>query len=141
MRLRFYGGDPQWGVPSDAHPRVRDGVIYRYGLTWAPDYSRPPRYLCVCQCGHSRSVALARVLHARRRQAVACGWQTAGDGLAHLVAWADVVCVLQSHFAEHIPAEQRPKVVALDVGHDLWSNPYHPELLAILERMVKEARL
>lgn len=94
-----------------------------------------PRVLCICQYGHSRSVALCRVLHGRGFKAVAAGVSTAGDGLAHIAAWADVICVLQPSFSAHVPEEHRHKIRDFDVGPDRWSNPYNQELLSILTGM------
>lgn len=97
--------------------------------------------LCVCQYGHSRSVALARALHARRIPAVACGWLTAGTGLAALAAWADRIAVLEPGYAAHVPADHRAKIIVIDVGPDRWSNPYHPELAALVDRLAHAAGL
>lgn len=95
-------------------------------------------YLCVCQYGHSRSVALARVLHGLGRSAVACGWGTAGTGLPHLCWWADKILILDSGFIKYIPETYRFKIVDFHVGPDRWSNPYNQELLGILKQMVNE---
>lgn len=94
------------------------------------------KWLCLCQYGHSRSVALARRLHHRGIPAVAAGVGTGGDAIAALAEWADTIAVLEPHFAASVPAQHRHKVVVFNVGRDRWSNPYHPELLGILEEML-----
>lgn len=99
---------------------------------------RTDNYLCVCQYGHSRSVALTRVLHSFGRPAVAAGWMTSGTGLIHLCEWATTICLLEPHFEAHIPHEHRSKIAVLNVGRDRWSNPYHPELHALLQKLVKD---
>lgn len=99
------------------------------------------KFLCVCQYGHSRSACLCRVLHGKGQQAVACGWGTAPDAIPALGVWADHILLLESHFLNFIPPDLRHKVITLDVGRDRWSNPYHPELHAMLERMVAESGL
>ncbi len=97
------------------------------------------RVLCVCQYGHSRSVALARRLHHRKIVAVAAGWSTGGDALAVLSAWADVIAVMTPEIVNtHIPAEHRHKVADFNVGPDRWSNPYNHELLAICDKKIEE---
>jgi len=93
--------------------------------------------LCVCQYGHSRSVALTRVLHHEGHHAVAVGWQTSGTSLSLLAAWADKIFVLEGWFAKFVPEEHRHKVVAFDVGPDRWSNPYHPDLSQTLWAMYR----
>jgi len=100
----------------------------------------PVRVLCVCQYGHSRSVALARELHSRGVVAVACGVATAGSGLRRLAEWATHVALLDDALRGSIPAEAVSKLVSFHVGPDRWVNPYHPELRSILADMV-DARL
>lgn len=96
------------------------------------------RFLCVCQYGHSRSVALARRLHARHVPAIAAGVGTAGPWFPQLCAWASHVLLLDDALRGSIPAEHAAKVVSFHVGPDRWVNPYHPELAELLERMVDE---
>ncbi len=96
-------------------------------------------YLCVCQYGHSRSVALTRVLHHHNIPAVACGWQTAGEFLEWLCMKADRILLLEESFSQYIPLGYRDRCVVLDVGRDRWSNPYHPELLQLLTTMCENA--
>lgn len=96
------------------------------------------KVLCICEYGHSRSVALARVLHGRKIPAVAIGRGTSGDAVKVLAEWADKIIVLQPCFAVCVPAAQQHKVIVFDVGHDRWSNPYNQELLAILGGKVEK---
>jgi hypothetical protein len=97
------------------------------------------RFLCVCQWGHSRSVAAARALHYAEQSAIACGWQTAGDGLPVLCDWATDILILSDEFREKIPEAYRHKITSLHVGHDVWANPYHPELFAIVKGLLERA--
>jgi hypothetical protein len=94
------------------------------------------RNLCVCQWGHSRSVALSRVFHSRREEAVAVGVSGARSSFNILCAWADRIFILQPHFMEYIPTEYRNKVAIFDVGPDRWVNPYNKELEKILNDML-----
>jgi hypothetical protein len=91
------------------------------------------KWLCICQYGHSRSVALTRVLHGKQVGAVAVGYATNGGALALLAAWADVIAVMQPEYSQYVPEEFRHKITNhFDVGPDRWSNPYNQELLNIL---------
>jgi hypothetical protein len=96
------------------------------------------KFLCVCQWGHSRSVALCRVLHHHGHVAIAVGIQRSGDGLTVLSDWADHILTLETGFAEFIPPQYRHKVIDFHVGPDRWSNPYNQELLKLLEGMARE---
>jgi hypothetical protein len=92
------------------------------------------KILTVCQYGHCRSVALARVVRKANVgtdpvEVVAVGWQTCGDvALRLLCGWADHICILQGAYMGHIPPTHREKIVVFDVGPDVWTNPYHPDL-------------
>jgi predicted protein tyrosine phosphatase len=92
------------------------------------------KFLCVCQYGHSRSVAAVRVLHQDGMQAVAAGHETAGDtALTVLSSWADVIFLMTPDDRHRIPADQQHKIdTSFDVGPDRWSNPYNTELLDLL---------
>jgi hypothetical protein len=94
--------------------------------------------LCICQCGHSRSVALARRFHSLGIPAVAIGVQTSGDAVSVLAEWGSHIFVLEPHFARIVPECHKQKVVVFDVGPDRWVNPYHPELEAILKAKIRE---
>lgn len=93
-------------------------------------------WLCICQYGHSRSVALTRVLHGKRIPAVAAGWTTSGDAIAVLSKWADVIALMTPQGVHTIPESERHKVKDFDIGPDRWSNPYSHELLLILGEKV-----
>ncbi len=95
-------------------------------------------FLCICQCGHSRSVACTRILHGKGYAAVAIGHMTSGDAIIPLANWADKILVMQSYFAAYVPDSQKHKIVDFDIGPDVWSNPYNQELLKILLDKVEE---
>lgn len=96
------------------------------------------KFLCICQYGHSRSVALCRVLHGKGIPAVAAGWATSGDAIEVLSAWADVIALMTPEGIDQIPFEYRGKVVGhFNIGPDKWSNPYNQDLLSILKEKVE----
>jgi predicted protein tyrosine phosphatase len=73
------------------------------------------------------------------RDAVAIGWSTAGSELMRtLCAWAQVVVIMQEKFRGRIPKEFASKVIACDVGEDVWVNPRHPELQGLCREFVKK---
>lgn len=94
------------------------------------------KFVCICSWGHCRSVALAKLLHERGHDAVAIGTQRSGTAAALLCEWADIICTLQPQFAEVVPAAHRGKIVCLDVGPDVWSNPYNQDLRQLLGRLL-----
>jgi hypothetical protein len=96
------------------------------------------KFLCLCHYGHSRSVALCRVLHARGHEAVPVGVGTSPSAIPRLCLWADKVVCLQEGFAKHVPPGFAGKVVIMDVGPDRWSNPYNQDLQKVLGKMCDE---
>lgn len=94
------------------------------------------KILCLCQYGHSRSVALAREFHGRNIAAVAMGVGTAGPWLDAACEAATAICLLDDALIGAIAERHRHKVTSFHVGADRWVNPYHPELAAILRPMV-----
>ena len=99
------------------------------------------KFLTVCHYAHSRSVAMCRYLHHRNQEAVAVGCGTAPSAFAPMAAWADKIVLMEPGFVRCVPPEHRHKVVVIDVGHDRWSNPYHPDLAALIERLADAAGL
>lgn len=97
--------------------------------------------LCICQYGHSRSVAMCRSLHAKGHEAVAVGYDTAPSAIRPLYEWADVVIFMANNFilrAGLDMVELSQKGVICHVGPDVWSNPYHPELKQLCDAFVRE---
>lgn len=108
------------------------------------------KVLCVCASGHVRSVALARLLDKRGREAAKCGLKHR-TVLPVLCGWADRIYFmgwdvrdeLLRRFAEWAAGDQAKYlelVRKLDgdyiVGHDDWKDPSHPLLLEELRRLV-----
>ena len=94
------------------------------------------KYLCICHYGHSRSVALCRVLHAKGFQAVAAGLYTGSEAFPVLSEWADKILIMV--VGVPIPEEHQHKIVDFYIGADKWSNPYNQELLALLKDKVEK---
>jgi hypothetical protein len=96
------------------------------------------KFLCICQYGHSRSVALARRFHHRGIEAVACGAGTAKSAIEPLANWAETICILDHGFGLVVPKQFLFKITEyFIVGPDRWSNPYHPELNDLLDMKVE----
>lgn len=96
------------------------------------------KFLCICAYGHSRSVAMCRVLHSRGHGAVAAGHLTHGGAILPLAEWADKVVVMQEHMRNFVPPQFAHKVEVIDIGPDIWSNPYNHELLTLLEKHAEQ---
>lgn len=102
----------------------------------------PMRWLCVCEGGNVRSVALAMALKDAGQDAIACGWRHAGpDTLRTLSGWADIVVVMQAVFAqkmEDVKGFDPRKLIILDVGPDVYGTPMHGGLRAYLRGVVED---
>lgn len=96
------------------------------------------RFLCLCQYGHSRSVACCRVLQSKGHEAAALGWGTALSAIPDLAIWADKIILMEPMFDRFVPVNQRHKVVVFNVGPDRWSNPYNVELQELCRKMADE---
>lgn len=99
------------------------------------------RFFCVCQYGHSRSAALAQVLHTEGHEAVCAGYQTSRSSFNALSSWSDKIIVLQDYMTKYINVEYFHKIHIIDVGPDIWSNPYNKELKDLLLAKLKEKGL
>jgi hypothetical protein len=98
------------------------------------------KFLCVCEGGVNRSVALAFVLKAiHGHDALATGWRwTSPETMQVLCQWADHIFVMQGEFREKIPADYREKVLVADVGPDVYGFPLNPTLQGVLQSWAKD---
>lgn len=96
--------------------------------------------LTMCQGGNSRSVACGFVLkYELGIDAIACSWEkNSPETLEMLYNWADIIFVMQTHFAEKIPVQYHHKIGAVDVGQDIWFNGLHPELIEKVRGILME---
>jgi len=101
------------------------------------------RFLCVCEGGNCRSVALALMLKAtKQHDAIACSWKDISEQTFHmLAAWADAIIVMEAYMAEKIPEPWQDKLNILDVGVDVWANPFNQELWAKIGDLLKETHI
>lgn len=93
------------------------------------------KFICICNYGHSRSVAMCRVLHERNHEAIPVGYDTSYDAAMTLMSmcWPDHVIFMTKELAQKapIPIGSRRKIEINDVGPDIWSNPYNQDLLKL----------
>lgn len=96
------------------------------------------RFLAVCEGGNCRSTALAMMLKATLQyDALACSWKDISpETFAMLCEWADAIFVMEEYMAEKIPKEHNRKLNVVDVGVDVWSNPFHPELMGKISALL-----
>ena len=91
------------------------------------------KILCVCEHGNVRSVALAYLLKTiYGYDVLACGVRETSDETKKMLwNWADKVIALQDGLLEQMPrtTEDFKKGYVLDVGDDIWHDPYAQELI------------
>lgn len=93
--------------------------------------------LCICAGGITRSVACATELKRRGHDAIAAGWRyNAPQPIGMLSRWADRILLMYHWEPSFIPTAELGKVRYLDVGHDIWPNPTHPDLVAMVSRAI-----
>lgn len=101
---------------------------------------RKRRFLCICQGGNVRSVALAFLLkYMGEQDAIAASAEkNTEDTLTMLWDWADYVIVLAENVLPFLPKAVTTgrKFVMVDVGPDRWGTALHPELLGLLKPVV-----
>ena len=76
------------------------------------------RFLCICQGGNVRSVALStRLKQYHRRQAIAIGFErVTPETLTLLCQWATHIVVMMPDYATVVPDAFRAKVTVADVA-------------------------
>ncbi len=104
------------------------------------------KVLTVCNHGNVRSVSLAWAIKHRstpnvyQHEAIAIGAEyTSRPTLDLLINWADVVVWL----SENVSAPESDKVAnyVKKVGADRWFNPFHPELVQLMNELANEVLL
>lgn len=109
---------------------------------WQPIYNDYEiTYLCVCQFGHCRSVAMARALQKRKINAISAGWSNSGPVFHKLCRLADWIVVMEDCYLSRIPKEDRGRVKVVNVGPDKWVNPFHKDLNVLIDKLAPKAGL
>jgi len=100
------------------------------------------KFLCICQKGNSRSVALAYLLKKMGHYAIAVGYSTTPrDLLKQLCKWADQIILVAPRMMKYIPERYRGKVLVFDVGTDVYFKGYDKGLLDKYKQYIKEAQV
>jgi len=113
------------------------GITADKSLVFVPDNGT--KFLTMCQGGNSRAVACAFLLKYKYyKDAIACGWErNSKKTIEMMCTWADIIILMQEEFRKYIPVGHQDKIRVIDVGHDRWASPLHPELLqAIDEKLI-----
>jgi predicted protein tyrosine phosphatase len=86
----------------------------------------------MCRGGNVRSVAAKMILSRYlKHEVVAIGADnTSQKTKEFLFNWADKIVVMSSNeeILSKVPENRFNKVVLLDVGNDIWGNPFHEDL-------------
>ncbi len=89
------------------------------------------KFLCVCSAGSVRSVSLATALKTHFGQdAIAVGVHKNGQEVIKLLCdWADYIILMTPQFKKLLPKEiDESKIRIVDVGADVWGNPFDVNL-------------
>ena len=93
------------------------------------------RYLCCCNHGNVRSACLARELKDKGHEAIAIGLMPrTGEfnqsTIDMLCKWADKIIDMSDGYGARL--SEQHKVTRLNIGEDVWGNPFHPALREII---------
>ena len=94
------------------------------------------RYLCCCNHGNVRSACLARELKDKGHEAIAIGLMPRvsenrdRSTIDMLCLWADKIIDMSDGYGTRL--SEQHKVTRLNIGEDVWGNPFHPALREII---------
>ena len=101
------------------------------------------KFLCICEGGNVRSVAMARTLKDNFKQnAVAMSWACNDNVILEFAAsWADYILLMQPKFIERLSdklkLENGHKIRIVDVGPDRFGTASHPELYEFVSKVAQ----
>lgn len=98
------------------------------------------KILTMCAGGNVRSVALKYLLKYKYgHEALACGQDAnSAETINLLCNWADYVIVMTEEYAKFVPDKYKDKLLCYDVGPDRFGYAFHPELLAISDKLIEQ---
>ena len=101
------------------------------------------KVLTMCAGGNVRSVAAKYLLKYKYgHESLACGQDAnTPDTIDTLCNWADYVIVMEPDYAKFVPEKYHTKLFCYDVGPDRFGYAFHPELCAIIDKMIIEQGL
>ncbi len=74
--------------------------------------------------------------------AVACSWKDiAPETRDMLCLWADGIIVMEAYMFDKIPEQFRSKTTVVDVGEDVWCNPFHPALTEKIQGLMASTNI
>lgn len=96
------------------------------------------KFVCMCQKGNCRSVALAFLLKKMGHYAVAIGWKTVDPEIKrHLFEWADQIIVMRGYILKHVERPYRKKTVVFNVGRDTYFKGHDETLIGMLKDYIR----
>lgn len=91
------------------------------------------KILCICEHGNVRSVALAYLIKTiYTHEAISIGSKNTSESTMFILyEWADKIIFLDKNlFNKYTKLEKKVyNMQLLDVGEDIWHDPYHPNLI------------
>jgi len=110
-----------------------------------PPLKLESKILVMCQRGNCRSVATAFILkdHRGYNNVVTCGVETASLKTRRMLyAWAELIIICgEPELVNKVDPEFiqfMPNLFHLDIGPDIWGNPFNQDLLSKVNAVLKE---
>lgn len=103
-------------------------------------FSKSSKVVCCCAYGQVRSVAARRAVYKLTdcRSVLACGLERNDTTtLQMLFEWADVIVVAgEAELAARVPAEYVSKLLHINIGKDIWGDPFAVDLAHQVTRLL-----
>ena len=100
------------------------------------------KIVCCCGAGQVRSVATRKIFNDdfHFTNVLAAGMESNSmETLRMLFEWADHIIIIgEVGLYNKVPQEYRVKSTHFNIGQDIWINPFHLQLRALLMPLVKE---
>ena len=93
----------------------------------------------MCEGGNVRSVGMAYALKVNGQDALAIGWRfCSAETKSMLFSWCDNIILMQAKFKDYVPEEFKSKCRVVDVGEDVYGNPFHNHLQQFVQSVAAD---